>query len=73
MGIPYVAHYLDPVTSTMGKVSWADHWNLLENSTWIKWIFELALPIGFSLLTIRLLQVAIQDFIAVIRDLRRGK
>lgn len=41
LGIPYVAHYIDPVTSTMGKVQWTDHWHLLENNTWIKWIFEL--------------------------------
>ncbi len=41
LGIPYVAHYIDPITSTMGKVDWADYWSLLENNTWIKWIFEL--------------------------------
>lgn len=40
LGIPYVAAYLDPITSTMGEVDWVDHWHLLESSTWIKWIPE---------------------------------
>ena len=40
LGIPYVACYLDPVTSTMANVQWADHWQLLESNTWIKWIWE---------------------------------
>jgi len=40
LGIPYVACYLDPITSTMAKVNWADHWHLLENATWVKWIPE---------------------------------
>src|SRR3972149_1247416 len=39
LGIPYVACYLDPVTSTMGQVAWAEHWQLLEQSSWIKWIW----------------------------------
>ncbi len=38
LGIPYAALYLDPITSTLGRVSWADHWHLLENGTWIKCI-----------------------------------
>ncbi|MGB2985190.1 MAG: glycosyltransferase, partial [Phycisphaerae bacterium] len=38
---PYVACYLDPVTSTMAQVGWADHWQLLESNTWIKWIPEI--------------------------------
>ena len=42
LGIPYVASYVDPITSTMSQVEWADHWHLLENPTWIKWIFETA-------------------------------
>ncbi len=42
LGIPYVACYVDPITSTMANVDWADHWHLLESNTWIKWIFELA-------------------------------
>lgn len=42
LGIPYVACYLDPITSTMAKVNWADHWHLLENATWVKWIPETA-------------------------------
>jgi len=42
LGIPYVACYLDPVTATMGQVPWADHWQLLEQSSWIKWIWETA-------------------------------
>ena len=42
LGIPYVACYLDPVTSTMGQVRWSDHWQLLESRTWIKWIWETA-------------------------------
>ena len=40
LGIPYVSCYLDPVTSTMSQVPWADHWQLLESDSWIKWIFE---------------------------------
>ena len=40
LGIPYVACYLDPITSTMAQVAWADHWQLLESRTWIKWIWE---------------------------------
>ncbi len=40
LGIPYVAAYLDPVTSVMAQVGWADHWHLLESNTWIKWIPE---------------------------------
>lgn len=42
LGIPYVACYLDPVTSTMSQVSWADHWHLLESANWIKWVWETA-------------------------------
>lgn len=42
LGIHYVACYLDPITSTMAKVNWADHWHLLENPTWVKWIPESA-------------------------------
>ncbi len=42
VGIPYVAYYLDPVTSTMSQVAWADHWHLLESSTWIKAISDTA-------------------------------
>lgn len=42
LGISYVACYLDPITSTMSQVKWADHWHLLENPTWVKWIPETA-------------------------------
>lgn len=42
MRIPYVACYLDPITSTMQQVSWADHWQILESPDWIKWIWEKA-------------------------------
>lgn len=42
LGIPHVACYLDPVTSTMAEVNWADHWQLLESPSWIKWIWETA-------------------------------
>ena len=42
LGIPYVACYLDPITSTMNEVAWKDHWHLLESDTWIKWIWETA-------------------------------
>ncbi|MEK6675404.1 MAG: glycosyltransferase [Planctomycetota bacterium] len=42
LGIPYVACYLDPVTSTMAQVSWDHHWHLLESQQWIKWIWETA-------------------------------
>jgi len=40
LGIPYVACYLDPVTATMAQVPWSDHWQLLEQNSWIKWIWE---------------------------------
>ncbi len=40
LGIPHVACYLDPITSTMAQVRWADHWQLLESKAWIKWIPE---------------------------------
>jgi hypothetical protein len=42
LGIPHVACYLDPVTSTMAQVRWEDHWQLLEHQGWIKWIWESA-------------------------------
>lgn len=42
LGIPYVACYLDPVTSTMAQVDWADHWQILESPDWIKWVWESA-------------------------------
>lgn len=42
LGIPYVACYLDPVTSTMNRLTWADHWAMLESPTWIKWVWERA-------------------------------
>ncbi len=42
LGIPYVACYLDPITSTMAQVEWADHWHLLESPTWIKGVMERA-------------------------------
>ncbi len=42
LGIPHVASYLDPITSTMSEASWSDHWHLLENNSWIKWIWETA-------------------------------
>lgn len=41
LGIPYAALYLDPITSTMEQMSWADRWHLLENDTWIKCIPDL--------------------------------
>lgn len=42
LGIPYVACYLDPITSTMQQVAWEDHWQILESPDWIKWIWETA-------------------------------
>lgn len=42
LGIPYVACYLDPITSTMNQVGWEDHWQLLESDSWIKWVWETA-------------------------------
>lgn len=42
MGVPYVACYLDPITSTMNQAGWADHWQLLESEGWIKWVWETA-------------------------------
>jgi hypothetical protein len=41
-GVPYVAFYLDPITSTMNQVDWADHWHLIESPTWIKAISDTA-------------------------------
>lgn len=41
-GVPYVALFLDPVTSTMGQVPWDLRWHLLENGSWIKGIFDFA-------------------------------
>ena len=41
LGIPYVACYLDPITSTMQQVAWEDHWQILESPDWIKWIPEI--------------------------------
>jgi len=42
LGIPYVACYLDPITSVMNNVRWMDHWKLLEDRSWIKWVWETA-------------------------------
>ena len=42
LGIPYVCSFIDPVTSTMGQVPWRDRWRLLQNDSWIKWIWEAA-------------------------------
>ncbi len=42
LGIPYVACYLDPVTSTMAQVPWNDHWHILRNNAWIKAISDVA-------------------------------
>ena len=42
LGIPYVACYVDPVTSTMQQVKWENHWQVLECPSWIKWIWEVA-------------------------------
>ncbi|MEK6798654.1 MAG: glycosyltransferase [Planctomycetota bacterium] len=42
LGIPYVACYLDPITSTMNQVPWLQHWHILESPSWIKWIYETA-------------------------------
>lgn len=42
LGIPYVACYLDPITSTMNRASWSDRWALLSSPSWIKWIWERA-------------------------------
>ncbi len=42
MGIPYVACYVDPITSTMQQAKWEHHWQVLESPSWIKWIWEVA-------------------------------
>lgn len=42
LGIPYVCHFIDPVTATMGQVAWEDRWRLLQCDSWIKWIWESA-------------------------------
>ncbi|MCC7292706.1 MAG: glycosyltransferase [Phycisphaerales bacterium] len=39
-GIPYVTLYIDPVTSTMNKVPWAQHWAMLERPSWVKAVWE---------------------------------
>ncbi|MFQ5495581.1 MAG: glycosyltransferase, partial [Phycisphaerae bacterium] len=40
LAIPYVACFLDPVTATMGEMTWGQRWLLLESDTWIKWVWE---------------------------------
>lgn len=40
--IPYVACYINPVTSTMAQVEWADYWHMLESDSWIKWVWDRA-------------------------------
>ena len=40
LNIPYVSCLIDPVTSVMGRVDWADWWHLLESDSWIKWVWE---------------------------------
>lgn len=40
LGIPYVSCYLDPVTSTMQQVPWESHWHILEQNSWIKWMYD---------------------------------
>lgn len=40
--VPYVACYLDPITSTMNQVTWPDQWTVLESPAWIKWVWERA-------------------------------
>ena len=42
LDIPYVACFIDPVTSVMSRVDWSDWWHLLESDSWIKWIWEKA-------------------------------
>ena len=42
LGIPYVSCFLDPVTSILGTVPWADKWSVLESESWIKWVWESA-------------------------------
>jgi len=66
-GVPYVSLYLDPITSTMGQVAWADHWALLENSGWIKGVFENAhaqelVRLGVSQVTKVPMAAAVDDF-----------
>ncbi len=38
--IPYISHFIDPVTETMKQVSWHTRWALLEHPGWIKWIWD---------------------------------
>ena len=42
LSIPYVACFIDPITSVMSQVPWADHFHLLESDSWIKWVWEKA-------------------------------
>ncbi len=41
-GVPYVAHFVDPITDTMHKIDWATRWRLLEHPGWVKWIWDQA-------------------------------
>ena len=41
-GVPYVSHYIDPVTETMQQVDWSIRWRALENPGWIKWVWDAA-------------------------------
>ncbi len=39
-GVPHVCLYIDPVTSTMNKVPWTQHWAMLERPSWVKAVWE---------------------------------
>lgn len=41
-GVPYVTLYIDPITSTMNKVPWAQHWAMLERPSWVKAVWDTA-------------------------------
>ncbi len=39
-GMPYVVHFIDPITETMQQVDWPVRWQLLEHPGWIKWVWD---------------------------------
>lgn len=41
-GVPHACLYIDPVTSTMNKVPWAQHWGMLERPSWVKAVWDTA-------------------------------
>jgi Glycosyl transferases group 1 len=38
--VPYVSHFVDPITETMKNVDWGTRWSILEHDGWIKWVWD---------------------------------